>query len=241
MGARNGVTAAVFVQAGFTGVHDVLGGRHNLLQALSTQPQPEAMVADQGSRYFITESCIKTFTVGFPNQSPLDALLKLRREHDLSPDTVDRIVVRLPEDAIGIVSRSPMPDVNCPYLIATALVDGGVSFAHSHSREHMDEPRIRSVMERVTVIGEPKLNDPAAPRGGIVEVLLKDGRTVSRHTRFPPGAKENPLDTEAVSAKARDLMGPVLGAERTEAAIRQFNELERVGDVGELVRSVLTA
>jgi 2-methylcitrate dehydratase PrpD len=124
--------------------------------------------------------------------------------------------------------------------MATALVDGGVSFANSHSREHMNAPQIRAVMERVTVIGDPKLNDPAAPRGGIVEVLLKDGRTVNHHTRFPPGAKENPLDTGAVNAKARDLMGPVLGAERTEAAIRRLNELERVGDVGELVRSVLT-
>ena len=132
-----------------------------------------------------------------------------------------------------------MPDVNCPYLMATALVDGGVSFANSHSREHMSEPQIRSVMERVTVIGDATLNDPAAPRGGIVEVLLRDGRTVSHHTRFPPGAKENPLDTEAVNAKARDLMGPVLGAERTDAAIRKLNELERAGDVGELVRSML--
>jgi len=240
MGARNGVTAAVMVQAGFTGVHDVLGGTHNLLQALSTEPKPDALLADLGSRYFISESGIKTFTVGYPNQSALDALLKLRRQHNLSPATVDYIVVRLPEDTIRIVSNSPMPDVNCQYLMATALVDGGVSFANSHSREHMTAPQIRAVMERVQVIGDPKLNDPAAPRGGLVEVVLKDGRTVSKHTRFPPGTKENPLDTETVNAKARDLMGPVLGAARTETAIRQLNGLEQVGDVAELVRTVLT-
>jgi 2-methylcitrate dehydratase PrpD len=241
MGARNGVTAAVMVQAGFTGVHDVLGGTHNLLQALSTDPNPDALLADLGSRYFISESSIKTFTVGYPNQSPLDALLKLRREYDLTPATVDHIVVRLPEDSIGIVRNSPMPDVNCPYLMATALVDGGISFANSHSREHMAAPQIRSIMERVTVIGDPTLNDPAAPRGGIVEVVLKDGRTISKHTRFPPGTKENPLDTEAVSAKARDLMEPVLGAKRTETALRQLNEMEQVSDVAGLVHSVLTA
>ena len=240
MGARNGVTAAVMVQAGFTGVHDVLGGTHNLLQALSTEPKPDALLADLGSRYFISESGIKTFPVGYPNQSPLDALLKLRREHNLSPATVDNIVVHLPEDAVGIVSNSPMADVNCQYLMATALVDGGISFANAHSREHMSAPQIRAVMEHVKVIGDPKLNDPAAPRGGLVEVVLKDGTTVSKHTRFPPGTKENPLDTETVSGKARDLMGPVLGAERTEAAIRQLNGLEQVGDVAELVRSVLT-
>jgi 2-methylcitrate dehydratase PrpD len=70
--------------------------------------------------------------------------------------------------------------------------------------------------------------------------VLTDGRTISRHTRFPPGTKENPLDTETLNAKARDLMGPVLGSQRTEAAIRQFNALEQVKDVGEVVRSVLT-
>src|SRR4051812_3485968 len=35
MGARNGVTAAVMVQSGFTGVPDVLDGEHNVLQAFS--------------------------------------------------------------------------------------------------------------------------------------------------------------------------------------------------------------
>src|SRR5215510_6504849 len=35
MGARNGVTAAIMAQSGFTGVPDVLDGEHNALQALS--------------------------------------------------------------------------------------------------------------------------------------------------------------------------------------------------------------
>jgi 2-methylcitrate dehydratase PrpD len=240
MGARNGVTAAVMVQAGFTGVHDVLDGTHNLLRALSNAPQPEAMVTDLGQRFYISESGIKTYSVGYPNQSPLDALLKLRREHGLNPANVSSILVRLPEDAVRIVSSSPMPDVNCQYLMATALVDGAVSFDNSHSREHMASAPIRAVMQRVKVIGDSRLNDPQAPRGAIVEVTLNDGKVLTRHTRFPPGTKENPLDTDAVNAKARDLMAPVLGARRTDAVITQFNRLDQVADVGELVRSLLT-
>ncbi len=240
MGARNGVTAAVMVQSGMTGVRDVLDGTHNLLKALSNNPKPEEMVAELGSRFYVSESGIKTFTVGYPNQSPLDALLQLRRELKIKPEQVERIIVHLPEDAVRIVGDSPMPDVNCQYLMATALLEGAISFANSHSHEHMSEKEVRAVMERVKIIGDPKLNDPAAPRGGIVELVLKDGRTVSQHTRFPPGTKENPIDTETLNAKARDLMGPVLGATRTEAAIQQLNALDKVADVGELVRSLLT-
>jgi hypothetical protein len=38
-----------------------------------------------------------------------------------------------------------------------------------------------------------------------VQVTLTDGRKISHFTKFPPGTKENPLDTEAVKANARDL------------------------------------
>jgi 2-methylcitrate dehydratase PrpD len=240
MGARNGVSAVVMVQSGFTGVRDVLSGRHNAMEALSKEPHPEEMMNALGSRFFVSETGIKTFSVGYPNQAPLDALLTLRRQHGLRPDNVERIVVRLPEDAPGIVSNSPMPDVNCQYLIATALVDGAVSFANSHSREHMADPQIRAVMQRVQVVGDPKLNDPAAPRSGKVEVTLRDGKTVTQFTRFPPGTKENPVDTERMNAKARDLMAPVLGASKAEAVIQQVNGLETLADVRELVRSLVT-
>ena len=239
MGARNGVTAAIMVQTGFTGVRDVMSGQHNVLEALSTQPRPEEMVAGLGSRFFVSETAIKTFSVGYPNQAALDAFLRLRREHGLRPDNVAHIVVRLPEDGARIVDNSSMPDVNCQYLIAVALVDGTVSFLNSHSRERMVDPQIRAVRERVELVADRGLMDPAAPRSGFVEVTLRDGRTVSYFTRHPPGTKENPLDTESLNAKARDLMAPVLGAQKTEAIIQRINVIEEVANVREL-RALLT-
>src|SRR6267142_3241734 len=78
MGARNGVTAATMVQMGFSGVSDILDGQHNVLQALSTQPKPGEMVDGLGSRFFVTETAIKTYSVGYPIQAALDSFLKLR-------------------------------------------------------------------------------------------------------------------------------------------------------------------
>src|SRR5216117_2373496 len=129
MGARNGVTAALMAQAGFTGVPDVLDGEHNALEALSREPRPEEMVAGLGDRFFITETAIKVFSVGYPIQAPLDAFLVLRREHALTVDNVERIVVRLPEDGARIVDNRAMPDVNLQYAIAVALIDGTLSFS----------------------------------------------------------------------------------------------------------------
>jgi 2-methylcitrate dehydratase PrpD len=236
MGARNGVTAAIMAQMGFTGVWDVLDGEHNALAALSTEPKPEEMVAGLGSRYFVTETAIKPFSVGYPIQAPLDAFLRLHREHGLTVSNVERIVVRLPEDGARIVNDRSMPDVNCQHIIAVALVSGTVSFQDSHSYERMKEPAVRAAKERVQLIADPKLMDPAAPRSGLVEVTLRDGRTVTHFTRHAPGTKENPMDTQSVNAKARLLMEPVLGAGYAEEVIRRVNAAEELHDVRELRR-----
>jgi len=239
MGARNGVTAAIMVQAGFTGVRDVLEGEHNVLQALSTQPKPEEMLAGLGSRYFVTETAIKTFSVGYPIQAALDAFLALHKQHSLSVQNVTRIVVRLPEDGARIVDNSAMPDVNLQHLVALALVEGEVSFEDSHSHARMADPQVLAAKQRVSLVADRSLMDPDAPRSARVEVTLQDGRTVSHFTRHPPGTKENPLDTAGVNAKVRDLMAPVLGRERTEAVIERINSLEELDDMRAL-RPLLT-
>jgi 2-methylcitrate dehydratase PrpD len=234
MGARNGVTAAIMAQMGFTGVWDVFDGEHNALAALSSAPKPEEMVAGLGSRYFVMETAIKPYSVGYPIQAPLDAFLTLHREHGLTPDNVEKIVVRLPEDGARIVNDRSMPDVNCQHIIAVALVSGAVSFEDSHSYERMKDPAVQAAKARVELIADPALMDPAAPRSGRVEVALRDGRTVSHFTRHAPGTKENPMDTEGVNAKARSLMAPVLGAGQAEGLIRRVNALDDLGDVREL-------
>jgi 2-methylcitrate dehydratase PrpD len=235
MGARNGVQAVTMVQAGFTGVSDVLDGEQNLLVALSSNPHPEQMVAGLGSRFFVSETAIKVFSVGYPIQAALDAFLKLRRQYKLTPDAVKAIVVRLAPDGAGIVDNSAMPDVNLQHLVAVALIDGTVSFEMSHSRERMQDPAVLAARAKVKLVGDKALATKEAPRAGQVEVTLTDGRVVSELTKFPPGTKENPLDTAGVAEKAHNLIAPVLGEARTKAVIAQVTSLERQKSVRELI------
>jgi len=92
---------------------------------------------------------------------------------------------------------------------------------------------------KVTVVPDAALMDPAAPRGAIVEATLTDGRKVDHFTKFPRGTKENPLNTAAISAKARDLMAPMIGADKTEKLIELINNLETLDNIRQL-RPLLT-
>ena len=69
--------------------------------------------------------------------------------------------------------------------------------------------------------------------------LQKPQQNTGTRCKHAPGTKENPLDTQGVNAKARDLIAPVLGAQRTDALIQRVNALEDVKSVRDL-RSLLT-
>lgn len=238
MGTRNGVMAVTMVEAGMTGTSNVLDGAHNLLIAESTRPNPRAMLAGLGSRFYVAETDIKRFSVGYPCQSALDALLELRRQYGLTPGNVRSVVVRLPTDAVGIVGESAMPDVNCQYLVAIALLRGAVSFADSHSQSLMNAPEVSDVRRKVHVVADSALMDPHAPRGAIVEVTTHDGHQARHHTKYPPGSVGNPLSLDEVTAKASDLMGPVLGTTRAHGLIRSLNGLERLDEIRRLRRFI---
>ena len=235
MGARNGVTAATMAQAGLTGVWDVLEGEHNVLQALSLDPRPDEMVKDLGTRFYITETAIKPYSVGYPIQAALDAFFALQRAHGLTADNVESVTVRLPQDGAGVVNNRSMPDVNCQHMIAVALMDGEVTFLSTHDYERMSDPATLAIKERVTLIPDRELMDPTAPRSGKVAATLKDGSIVEHFTPHAYGTKENPMSTEDVNGKNRGLLEPVLGVRKTQAIIDMVNNLEKLPDVRELI------
>jgi len=133
-----------------------------------------------------------------------------------------------------------MPDVNVQHIVALALVDGGITFENSHDYERLKDRRVLAVRERIELVADPQLVSVDAPRSGFVEVALQDGRRVSEFVSHAPGTPENPLDTAGVSAKARGLIAPVLGAAKTARLIERVLSLENVADARDL-RPLLTS
>ena len=148
------------------------------------------------------------------------------------------VTVNFSEDGARIVNGRSMPDVNRQHMIALALIDGSVTFEFTHAYERMSDPELLAVKERVSLVPSTALMARDAPRSAKVEVVLNDGRTVEHFTPHAYGTRQNPMDTENVNKKARDLLEPVLGSTRTEGIIRRVNELEKVADVNELMPSL---
>jgi 2-methylcitrate dehydratase PrpD len=240
MGACKGVTSAILVQSGFTGVADVFSGENNYFESFSPGVKPELLVEELGYRYEIQFCDIKKFSVGSPIQAPLDALLMLREKYDLTSANVRSMIVHVPDDRVIMVRDRHMPDVDLKYILAVALLDGDVTFEASHSYERMKDPAVLAITERITLVGDPELRTAKIKRGGIVEITTTDGTQLREHVELVRGRPGNPMSDQEMVKKCTDLMKPILGEEKTKNLIEQIWNLEKVKNMRDL-RPLLSA
>lgn len=236
MAGRNGVAAATMVQAGFTGVDDVLSGPRNFLFAFSSDPQPQRFVEALGERFEVLHTNIKKWSVGSPIQAVLDSLEALIAEHGLDDAGVEQVVIHMSDQESHVVDDREIPDINVQHMAALMLVDGTVTFASSHDETRLDDPAVRAARQRVRLAPTPDL----PRRQPVIEVATRDGRALRHATPAVRGTPGNPMSRDEVAAKARDLMAPILGGDRTAALVERIWSLEEVRDAREL-RELLTA
>jgi 2-methylcitrate dehydratase PrpD len=234
MPAKNGVTAALLVEAGGTAVDDVLSGADNFFSAFVPKNDPSMLVDKLGERYEITRTNIKKWTVGAPIQAPLDALEILIKKYNVDPEQARKIVVRVATDEATIVNNREIPDICLQHLMAVMLVDRTVTFRSAHEKARMTDATILKHRAKVQLVGDETLEKFLPRRAGIVEITTNDGKTVTERVDDVRGTAENPMSREEVVAKARDLIVPVLGQQTFDKLVARVFDLERLRSVREL-------
>jgi len=234
MPARNGITAALLVQAGATGVDDVLSGQDNFLADYAPQADPAKLIDKLGERYEITRTNIKKWTVGSPIQAPLDALELILKRRPFEPDQVQTVTVRVANSEAALVTNREMPDICMQHMVAVMLIDKTASFKAAHDKARMQDPAILKQRAKVQLIPDAELERQLPARVAIVEVTLVDGTRLSETVKAVRGTAENPMPREEVIAKSRDLMTPILGADRCSKLIQTTFALESLKSVREL-------
>jgi 2-methylcitrate dehydratase PrpD len=231
MPARNGVAAATMVAHGFTGVDDVFAGERNFFVAYGRKPAPEELVRGLGAAYEITNTNIKRWSVGSPIQAPLDSLRALIDEHRIDPHDVEKVIVRVAHQGANTVDNRDMPDICMQHMCAVMLIDGNVTFASSHDERRMRDRKVLALRERIELRGDDALSAAMPSRQGIVEIRLRDGRELRRHTTAVRGSAENPMTRVEVDEKAFNLIAPVIGKARARKLCDAVWRLEKLRDV----------
>jgi 2-methylcitrate dehydratase PrpD len=238
--AAGGVTAAMLVRSGWSGVDDVFSGPDNFFEALAprengaVKADPQQLADKLGERYEIARTNIKKWTVGSPIQAPLDALVGFFQKRSFTADDVQKVVVRIATDEENTVSNREMPDICMQHMVAVMLLDKTVTFRSVHDKARMQDPAVLRQRAKVEVVADPRIDARRPRREAIVELTFKDGTQLTDWVRDVRGTADNPMTREEVVAKARDLISPVLGASTCSALIEKVLNIEAVKDVREL-------
>ena len=232
MPARNGVTSALLVHAGWNGVDDVLSGRDNFLLANAPQANAELLVERLGERYEVVGTNIKRWTVGTPIQAPLDAMEALLKRQPIDPGQV-RADPRPVGSGVGRRQQRPAGHQH--------PVRDGVD-ADRQDRDVSVDPRQAADAGS----GDPAAAGDGAARGArrsraggrarppLLEITLADGTRLTQDTGPVLGTADNPMTRAQLVAKCQDLMVPVFGKEKSQRVVDATLALETMKNIRDL-------
>ena len=231
MPARNGVTAALLVRAGWNGVDDVFSGEDNFFRVNAPKGNPSLLVEDLGERYEIINTDIKKWTVGTPIQAPLDAIENIRKKRPFEADEVKEVVVRLAPSVGSVVDNRDIPDICLQHMIAVMLIDKTASFHAAHDKPRMQDATVLRQRKKVRYVPDAALATLLPARVAVVEVTLNDGMQLSDRVEAVRGTVRNPMSRNEVVDKARDLIAPVIGTASAQKLIDSVLGLETIKEI----------
>jgi 2-methylcitrate dehydratase PrpD len=165
----------------------------------------------------------------------IDGVIALVAENDVAPSDVTLINVRVSGPAARFTDlpkpTTPMQGkFSLRHCAAAAAVFRRLG-PEELAKRILSRPDIVDLRDRVKVVSDPALGKQDAD----VEITLASGRSLATQVRGNRGTPSAPLNDDELDAKFRELVGPVLGPERTERLLATCWGLDDLTDVSELL------
>lgn len=246
--AFSAVHAAFLARAGITGPAEVFEGNKGFEEAIAGPFSLDWAGEDlEAAR----RTSIKRFNAEFHSQTVLEAVLELRQAAGLDPGQVERVeldVFQVAYDIIGggeegdkrAVRTREEADHSLPYLVAVALLDGGVLPAQFEP-ERVAASDVQGLLRRVDVRPCADLSARfPAEHPCRVRIALRDGRVLTREKPDYRGFLTRPAGWDDVEDKFRLLASPVAGEAVADRIVELVRGLEhiRVEDLCEVLARV---
>jgi 2-methylcitrate dehydratase PrpD len=242
--AMNGVIAASLARNDFVGATESVEGKHGLLVGYSDDAHPDKAVADLGQVYETMKIGVKPYPSCRYTHAALDALIAMRREHNLTPDQVKRVEIGLHRNGITLTGdaatkRHPTSIVGGQFsMFFTGAVALDQGYFGWDDYQRLGDPAVSVLSERFDVVQDDRLETGRShPFGARVSITTEDGVHERVHAD-PSGEPSSFPDAQAMQQKFLNLARPVLhgGAERLAGAILSLEGFDQVATATHLGR-----
>ncbi len=242
--AMNGVVAASLAREGFIGSTESVEGKHGLLVGYSDNAHPDKAVADLGQVYETMKIGVKPYPSCRYTHAAIDALIAMRREHNLTPENIQRVEIGLHRNGITLTGdaatkRRPKNVVGGQFSMyftgALALEQGSFGW-DDYAR--LGDPAIETLADKIDVVQDDRLEvGRSHPFGARVSIVSGEGK-LERLIPDPSGEPSLFPGCPGDAAKFLQLARPVLnaGAERFADAVLALETFDRADAAIRLAR-----
>lgn len=241
--ARGGLQAVLLAERGFTAAEESIGGPMGFLELFAPEggSAPERL-DPLGESWGIVDPGInvKRYPCCYGTHRAADGLFALIEAHDLRPDQVERIEVRVDIGGLAALIHPRPRDglqgkFSMQYVLAAVLLDRELRLA-TFEDEAVFRPEAQRLIERIhTSEGAPPAEFPDAPKFAHLDVTLADGGRLERSVDEAAGSASRPLSWDGLADKYRDAAARVLDMEAIERGIEGFATLETARGVDGLI------
>jgi 2-methylcitrate dehydratase PrpD len=236
LASRHGVFAAHLASCGFGGPRAIFEGKYPLAEAFTGHWDEAAIFDGLGEQFKVMELYFKQYACCAFIHPGLDGLLAIQHDEGLRPGDIRRITLRFPSSGYKIIDGNPLRSHCAQYVLALAAHKGAIDF-YDILHDQRSDPSIRSLSERVRVLGDEDLDQtyPFLYRS-VIEVETSAGGRHVRDVVHPKGSPQSPLTGPELRAKFARLTSDVLTTRRGDEIARTLERLEALDDIGTLSR-----
>jgi 2-methylcitrate dehydratase PrpD len=241
------VTAVLLAEAGYAGDTAVLDGEYGFWRFFGAgRWDREALLRGLGKEWQCREISYKPYPCCRMVHGAMDGLLEIMRENGLRAAEIESIRVLARPMINGEVWTNDRLATHIdaqfviPYIFS--VLAHGVPYLDWQQPAAMNSPPVLAFMKKVTFgphpeFGKAWLKDPRSHLWS-VEVSAR-GRSFKREGLWEKGdyyPEDSRMKDEELEAKFRENASRTLPPERIDAAVRTLFEIEKVRDIGELLR-----
>jgi 2-methylcitrate dehydratase len=241
--AHHGILAALLAAQGFTGPASAI---ETYLRNVDVS-HPDVTLPPPGEFVAPAHNMLKRYAAQMLTNGPIEAVLRLAREHDIRPEAVDAVVVRSTSELVryagGPEAARPRSreaaDHSLPYVVAIALVEGDVLPAQ-YAREQWEDPRVIELMQKVVCVADDALDRRAADGSMPAHVEIRAGEAVyAAEVENPRGHAANPMTPAEIEEKFRRVVAPYLDESGQDAIVEQVASLDRAPTIAPLLQATV--
>ena len=241
--AMNGVIAATLARNDFVGSSESVEGKHGLLVGYSDDAHPDKATAGLGKTYETLKIGVKPYPSCRYTHAALDALIAMRREHNLTPDQIKRVEIGLHRNGITLTGdaatkRHPTSIVGGQFSMfftgALALDQGSFGW---DDYDRLGDAAVNALADKFDVVQDDRLEiGRTHPFGARVSITTDDG-VHERLYADPSGEPNSFPDAQAMQQKFLTLARPVLNGRADQLAdailsLERFDRVEKATQLG---------